>query len=65
MHQTIDHVPTRTEWRTNYITFPDNPNNKHLLQYRYPVKLIESLLGNPTWSKELVFVPQKEYFDRQ
>ena len=65
MHQTIDQVPTCTEWQMNYVAFPDNPEYKHLLQYCCLVKLIKSLLNNPTWSEELVFVPQKVYSDKQ
>ena len=65
MHQTIDRVTTWAEWKTNYIAFPDLPEEKHLLQYRCPLQLIQSLIGNPTWSEKLVFAPRKVYSDRQ
>ncbi|TFK45605.1 hypothetical protein OE88DRAFT_1740110 [Heliocybe sulcata] len=61
IHQTIESIPARAPWKTAHISLADDPNEKHLIQYRDPVEVIRSLISNPAHSESMVFSPKKVY----
>ncbi|TFK53469.1 hypothetical protein OE88DRAFT_1643214 [Heliocybe sulcata] len=61
IYQTIDSIPPRAAWKTAYISLADNPNEKHLVQYRNPLEIIKSLISNPSHAKSMVYSPKKVY----
>ncbi|KIK78153.1 hypothetical protein PAXRUDRAFT_85434, partial [Paxillus rubicundulus Ve08.2h10] len=63
MHQVVDIIPGCSKWKTCYISFPDQPEDKHFIQYRDPIEVIQALLGNPAFAKHLVFTPRKIFSD--
>jgi hypothetical protein len=46
MYQTVNSIPARAKWKTQYLFFPDAPDDKHLIQYCDPLEAITNLLGN-------------------
>ena len=63
MHQTIDSIPARAQWKTQYLSFPDIPDEKHLIQYRDPLEAIKTLLGNLAHNDHIVYKPCKIFSD--
>lgn len=63
MHQIINTIPSRALWHTTYLSFPDNPEEQHMVQYRDPLEAICTLLGNPAHAKNIVYKPCKVFAD--
>ncbi|KAH7903141.1 hypothetical protein BJ138DRAFT_968054, partial [Hygrophoropsis aurantiaca] len=61
MHSVIDTIPARAKWKSKYLSFPDTPGSKHLVQYRDPIEAICSLLGNPAHAQDIDYVPRKVF----
>jgi hypothetical protein len=65
MHKIVSSIPSRAQWSTSYLSFPDNPEEKHMVQYRDPLEAIHTLLGNPAHAKEIVYKPCKVFSDER
>ncbi|KAG0702907.1 hypothetical protein DFH29DRAFT_982183 [Suillus ampliporus] len=63
MHQTMDSIPAQAKWKTQYLSFPDAPDDKHLIQYCDPLEAIKTLLGNPAHTDHTVYKPYKIFSD--
>ncbi|KAG1873498.1 hypothetical protein C8R48DRAFT_593832, partial [Suillus tomentosus] len=63
MHQIIDTIPSRSLWHTTYLSFPDDPEERHMVQYRDPLEAIHTLLGNPAHAETIVYKPCKVFSD--
>ncbi|KIJ05896.1 hypothetical protein PAXINDRAFT_164730 [Paxillus involutus ATCC 200175] len=64
MHQVVDAIPAHVEWKTCYISFPNQSDEKHFVQYQNPIEVVQALLGNTAFSKHLVFSPQKVFSEK-
>ncbi|KAG1717810.1 hypothetical protein EDB19DRAFT_1899784 [Suillus lakei] len=63
IHQTVDSIPAHTKWKTQYLSFPDAPDDKHFIQYHDPLKAIKTLLGNLAHNDHTVYKPCKIFSD--
>ncbi|KAG2747731.1 hypothetical protein P692DRAFT_20737370 [Suillus brevipes Sb2] len=63
MHQIVDTIPSRSLWHTTYLSFPDDPEERHMVQYRDPLEAIRTLLGNPAHAETIVYKPCKVFSD--
>ncbi|EGO30571.1 hypothetical protein SERLADRAFT_404683 [Serpula lacrymans var. lacrymans S7.9] len=52
-------IPERAKWHSKYLHFDDCPEEKHLKQYRDPLQVIASLLGNPAHATDIVYKPSR------
>ncbi|EGO18842.1 hypothetical protein SERLADRAFT_443811 [Serpula lacrymans var. lacrymans S7.9] len=60
LHKIVDYsIPSRAEWKSTMISFPDTPNDTYLVQYRNVLSAIRTLLGNPAHAKHIVYCPKK------
>ncbi|OAX31749.1 hypothetical protein K503DRAFT_794902 [Rhizopogon vinicolor AM-OR11-026] len=59
MHNIISSIPSCAQCSTSYLSFPDNPEEKHMVQYRKPLEAICTLLGNPAHANDIVYKPCK------
>ncbi|KAG1812790.1 uncharacterized protein BJ212DRAFT_1448021 [Suillus subaureus] len=63
MHQIINTIPSHSLWHTAYLSFPDNPEEQHMVQYRGPLEAICTLLGNPAHAETIIYKPCKVFSD--
>ncbi|KAF7363254.1 hypothetical protein MVEN_00678500 [Mycena venus] len=64
LHKIVDSIPERAgEWTTKSLSFPDRPGEKYLIRYRDPLAAIRTLLGNPAYAKDIVYIPKKVLSD--
>ncbi|KAJ6540166.1 hypothetical protein DFH09DRAFT_1249545 [Mycena vulgaris] len=64
LHQIVDDIPDHAgAWTSKTLSFPDRPAEKYLIRYRDPLTAIETLLGNPAYAKDVVYVPKKVFSD--
>jgi len=63
LHQVVDSVPARAEWKTQELWFKSDSDAKHIVHYRDPCDAVKSLLGNPTHAKDIVYRPRKIFTD--
>ncbi|EGO25961.1 hypothetical protein SERLADRAFT_437687 [Serpula lacrymans var. lacrymans S7.9] len=62
LHNIVDYsIPSRAEWKLTMISFPDTPNDTHLIQYRDVLSAIRALLENPAHAKHIVYRPKKVF----
>ncbi|KAG1800739.1 uncharacterized protein HD556DRAFT_1438739 [Suillus plorans] len=52
LHQVVDGVPPRAQWKTRQLWYRSNPEDKHTIYYRNPCEVTQSLLGNPAFANE-------------
>ncbi|KAH9916701.1 uncharacterized protein B0H18DRAFT_830394, partial [Fomitopsis serialis] len=60
----VDGIPDRASWNTSSLTFPDRPDEAHLVRYRDILEAIKALLGNPSYAKHIVYRPRRVFADR-
>ncbi|KAH9913750.1 uncharacterized protein B0H18DRAFT_887798, partial [Fomitopsis serialis] len=60
----VDDIPDRAAWKTASLSFPDRPDEIHLVRYRDILQAIKALLGNPTYAKHIVYRPRQVFSDR-
>ncbi|EGO29505.1 hypothetical protein SERLADRAFT_433485 [Serpula lacrymans var. lacrymans S7.9] len=66
LHKIVDSgIPSRADWTSKTIAFPDAPDDKHLIHYRDVISAICSLLGNPAHAKHIVYKPKKIFSNAQ
>lgn len=63
MHQILEEIPARATWKTCHLSFPDRPEEKHMIQFRDPLEAIRTLLGNPAHARDIVYKPKKVFSD--
>lgn len=63
LHQVVDSIPGRAEWKTKILSFDDKPQYKHSIHFRDPLEAIQALLGNPAHAKDIVYKPKKMFSD--
>jgi hypothetical protein len=63
LHQVVDSIPGRAEWKTKILSFDDKPQHKHAIHFRDPLEAIRALLGNPAHAKDIVYKPKKIFSD--
>jgi Plavaka transposase len=57
-------MPDRAgEWKAKQLSFNDRPEDQYTIQYRDPIKALESLFQDPNNAKHLVYAPKKIYAD--
>lgn len=55
LHQVLDEVPEHAAWHSTHLWFKSDPDAKHLIHYRDPREAIRTLLGNPSYAKDIVY----------
>jgi hypothetical protein len=64
LHKIVENIPDRSaKWTTKYLSFPDRPQEKHAIRFRGVTEAIQCLWGDPTLSKDMVYVPKKVFSD--
>jgi hypothetical protein len=59
LHQVVDSIPPRAQWKTRQLWYKSDPNDKHTIYHRNPCDVISSLLGNPAFANDIVYRPKK------
>lgn len=60
----VDSIPDRVAWKRATLTFPDRPDEKHVVHYRDIVEATKALLGNPSYAKHVVYRPKRVFSDQ-
>lgn len=60
----IDCIPDRASWKSETLTFPDRPDEEHVVRYRDIIQAIKALLGNPSHAKHIVYKPRRVFSDQ-
>ncbi|KAH9913038.1 uncharacterized protein B0H18DRAFT_888940 [Fomitopsis serialis] len=60
----VDSIPDRASWKMSSLSFPDRPDEMHLVRYRDILEAIQALLGNPSYAKHIVYRPKRVFADR-
>ena len=63
LHQVVDTIPPRAEWKTQSLWFKSDPQAKHYIHYHSPLEAIQALLGNPAHAKHIVYRPKKVFIN--
>ncbi|KAH9910235.1 uncharacterized protein B0H18DRAFT_823376, partial [Fomitopsis serialis] len=64
LFQKVDSIPDRASWQTATLTFPDRPDEKHMVRYRDIIEAIKALVGNPAHAKHIVYRPKRVFADQ-
>ncbi|KAI0728075.1 hypothetical protein C8Q72DRAFT_751927, partial [Fomitopsis betulina] len=57
--RSVDSMPARAEWKEEWLTFKDQPGERHLVQFCDIIEAIRALLGNPAHTDRIVYRPSK------
>ncbi|KAI0733701.1 hypothetical protein C8Q72DRAFT_880835 [Fomitopsis betulina] len=60
----VDGIPDWASWNTSSLTFPNRPDEAHLIRYHDILEVIKALLGNPSYVKHIVYHPRQVFADR-
>ncbi|KAG1845829.1 hypothetical protein F4604DRAFT_1595367 [Suillus subluteus] len=63
LHQVVNGVPARAQWKTRQLWYKSDPEDKHTIYYRNPCDVMQSLLGNPAFTNDIVYRPKKIFTD--
>ena len=60
LHQKVDSLPERAGlWTEKTLYYPDKPDETFTVRYRDPIEAVKTLLGDPSYAKDIVYKPQK------
>ncbi|KAA1473694.1 hypothetical protein DENSPDRAFT_859985 [Dentipellis sp. KUC8613] len=60
----VDSLPSRIEWNSKRLIFPDRQDEEHFVQYRDPCDAVAALLGDPAFSEHIVYKPSRIFTDK-
>ena len=62
LHQKVDSLPERAgTWTEKTLFYPDHPDKTFIVRYRDPLEAVKTLLGDPTYAKDIVYKPKKTF----
>jgi len=59
LHKVVDGIQPRAAWKSWQLWHKSDPQDKHTIHYRNPCEVISSLLGDPSFAKNIVYRPKK------
>lgn len=59
LKQKIAMLPKQGEWHERTLTLVEDPMVEHLVQYRNPLEVVQSLWSNSTYADQMVFAPRR------
>lgn len=59
LYNHLEELPYKAEWHQRTIRLVEDPTEEHLIEFRNPIKAIQSLWGDPLFAKELVYSPER------
>ncbi|KAG1898416.1 uncharacterized protein F5891DRAFT_955433 [Suillus fuscotomentosus] len=63
LHKIVDEVPPCATWKKRELWFKNDPEDKHIVHHRAPLKAIKTLLGNPAHAEHVVYRLKKIFSD--